>query len=146
MIATAQIWSHHLNGHLKVSGFKLGHADNEDLGVYGEMSFVGVRSATGKELLSSFSGALKDRIKIKATFFRQELFEMLNLGTCILLILLRDELNERERRLIQATPVVISAVVLWELWKLATRRKIEFDLDGVPEVEIFRSSKCCRWT
>ena len=61
---------------------------------------------------------------------------MLNLDTCILLILLRDELNERERRLIQTTPVVISAVVLWELWKLASLGKIEFDLGGVPEVEI----------
>jgi len=61
---------------------------------------------------------------------------MLNSGTSILLILLRDELNERKRLLIQTTLVVISAVVLWDLWKLATLGKIEFDLRGVQEFEI----------
>lgn len=53
---------------------------------------------------------------------------MLNLDTCILLILLRDELSARERRLIEKRPVVISAVVLWELWKLHEKGRISFDL------------------
>jgi len=58
---------------------------------------------------------------------------MLNLDTCILLILLKDGLNEREKFLVQNEETLISLIVLWELWKLNDRGRIRFDRAGPVE-------------
>lgn len=52
---------------------------------------------------------------------------MLNLDTCILLILLKGGLNDREAGVLRGRQVGISAIVLWELWKLRAVGKLEFD-------------------
>lgn len=58
---------------------------------------------------------------------------MLNLDTHILLYALRGELTARERKLLVKNPWSISAIVLWEIAKLADLGRIEMDLDD-PEV------------
>ncbi|HUJ23294.1 MAG TPA: PIN domain-containing protein [Bryobacteraceae bacterium] len=54
---------------------------------------------------------------------------MLNLDTHLLLFALSGELTGRERRLLNSNRWSISAIVLWELAKLAQLNRIELDLD-----------------
>lgn len=54
---------------------------------------------------------------------------MLNLDTHVLLYALTDELTAAERRLLSRDPWSISAIVLWEVAKLAQLGRIEVDLD-----------------
>ena len=58
---------------------------------------------------------------------------MLNLDTHILLYALNGELTPKERQALTAQPWSISAIVLWEIAKLAELGRIEVDLDG-PEL------------
>ncbi|MSP60132.1 MAG: PIN domain-containing protein [Myxococcales bacterium] len=58
---------------------------------------------------------------------------MLNLDTHILIFALSDELTLRERRVLSAERWTISAIVLWEVAKLAQLGRITIDLDD-PEV------------
>jgi PIN domain nuclease of toxin-antitoxin system len=57
----------------------------------------------------------------------------LNLDTHILVFLLQGRLTADEERLIRVADVAISAVVLWELWKLNSPGKIRFDAAGELE-------------
>jgi PIN domain nuclease of toxin-antitoxin system len=57
---------------------------------------------------------------------------MLNLDTHVLLFALAGRLTPRERRLLSADSWSISAIVLWEIAKLAELGRIEIDLDD-PE-------------
>ncbi len=59
---------------------------------------------------------------------------MLNLDTHILIHALMGVITARERRLLTAARWGISAIVLWELAKLAELRRIEIDLDD-PELD-----------
>ena len=59
---------------------------------------------------------------------------MLNLDTHILVRLLDGSLTERERRRLGGESVGISAIVLWELAKLAQLGRIEVDLDDAEVV------------
>ena len=54
---------------------------------------------------------------------------MLNLDTHVLLFALTGQLKAKERRLLEASPWSISAIVLWEISKLAQLERIELDLD-----------------
>jgi PIN domain nuclease of toxin-antitoxin system len=54
---------------------------------------------------------------------------MLNLDTHVLLYALTDDLTPRERALLSAETWSISAIVLWEIAKLAELGRIELDLD-----------------
>ena len=54
---------------------------------------------------------------------------MLNLDTHIVLHALSGDLTTRERRLLSESPWGISAIVLWEIAKLAQLRRIDIDLD-----------------
>lgn len=54
---------------------------------------------------------------------------MLNLDTHILIHSLEDELSRAERRTLADNEWGISAIVLWEIAKLAQIGRIEFDLD-----------------
>ncbi len=54
---------------------------------------------------------------------------MLNLDTHVLLHALGGRLTPRERRLLESDSWSISAIVLWEIAKLAELRRIEVDLD-----------------
>jgi PIN domain nuclease of toxin-antitoxin system len=54
---------------------------------------------------------------------------MLNLDTHVLLYAVTDELTPAERRLLSREPWSISAIVLWEIAKLAHLGRIEVDLD-----------------
>src|SRR5262245_49983644 len=58
---------------------------------------------------------------------------MLNLDTHILLFALAGELKPRERTLLSEVPWSISAIVMWEIAKLAQRGRISIDLQD-PEV------------
>ena len=53
---------------------------------------------------------------------------MLNLDTHILLRATSDDLNAVERRILRSNPWCISAIVLWEIAKLAQLGRIEVDL------------------
>jgi PIN domain nuclease of toxin-antitoxin system len=55
---------------------------------------------------------------------------MLNLDTHILLFALAGELTAREKRLLASNQWSISAIVLWELAKLAQLGRIELELDS----------------
>ena len=59
---------------------------------------------------------------------------MLNLDTHILVFALAGTLNEREQRLLSENPWSISAIVLWELSKLAQLGRVDVDLEQ-PKVE-----------
>jgi len=59
---------------------------------------------------------------------------MLNLDTHVLIYALRGELHKRERELLSANPWGVSAIVLWELAKLAQLGRIDIDLED-PEVD-----------
>ena len=54
---------------------------------------------------------------------------MLNLDTHVLLHALAGSLSTRERRLLSGDSWSISAIVLWEIAKLADLGRIEIDLD-----------------
>jgi PIN domain nuclease of toxin-antitoxin system len=54
---------------------------------------------------------------------------MLNLDTHVLLFALAGELTAGERRLLSADTWSISAIVLWEIAKLAQLGRIELDVD-----------------
>jgi PIN domain nuclease of toxin-antitoxin system len=54
---------------------------------------------------------------------------MLNLDTHVLLYALTDTLTPRERSLLSSDSWSISAIVLWEIAKLAQRGRIDIDLD-----------------
>jgi len=58
---------------------------------------------------------------------------MLNLDTHVLIHALAGDLRRREASLLRSRRWGISAIVLWELAKLAQIGRIEFDLDD-PEV------------
>lgn len=55
---------------------------------------------------------------------------MLNLDTHILLHALTDNVTARERRLLSSHPWSISAIVFWEIAKLAQLGRIEVNLDA----------------
>jgi PIN domain nuclease of toxin-antitoxin system len=61
---------------------------------------------------------------------------MLNLDTHILIRAMTGEVAAREARILRATRWGISAIVLWELAKLAQLGRIELDLDD-PELDRF---------
>jgi PIN domain nuclease of toxin-antitoxin system len=54
---------------------------------------------------------------------------MLNLDTHVLLYALTDDLTPRERALLSNETWSISAIVLWEIAKLAELGRIDIDLD-----------------
>jgi PIN domain nuclease of toxin-antitoxin system len=54
---------------------------------------------------------------------------MLNLDTHILLFAVADKLRPRERRVLRSEPWGVSAIVLWEIAKLAQLGRISMDLD-----------------
>lgn len=54
---------------------------------------------------------------------------MLNLDTHILIHALADQLTTKEKKLLSADSWGISAIVLWEISKLAELGRIEVDLD-----------------
>jgi PIN domain nuclease of toxin-antitoxin system len=58
---------------------------------------------------------------------------MLNLDTHVLLHAVAGSVQPRERQLLQSQPWSISAIVLWEIAKLAELGRIEVDLDS-PEL------------
>ncbi|HXV62344.1 MAG TPA: PIN domain-containing protein [Vicinamibacteria bacterium] len=59
---------------------------------------------------------------------------MLNLDTHVLIHALAGDLEEKERKLLSQNTWSISAIVLWELSKLAQLGRIELDLEA-PKVE-----------
>ena len=61
---------------------------------------------------------------------------MLNLDTHILIQAMTGEITPREGRLLRADRWGVSAIVLWELGKLAQLERIEVDLDD-PELDRF---------
>jgi PIN domain nuclease of toxin-antitoxin system len=61
---------------------------------------------------------------------------MLNLDTHILIHAMTGEITPREGRLLRAARWGISAIVLWELARLAELKRIEVDLDD-PELDRF---------
>lgn len=54
---------------------------------------------------------------------------MLNVDTHVLLYAVTDDLTAAERRMLSVEPWSISAIVLWEIAKLAQRGRIVVDLD-----------------
>ena len=54
---------------------------------------------------------------------------MLNLDTHIVIFALKDQLQSRERTLLEQNPWSISAMVLWELSKLVSLGRVDLDLD-----------------
>ena len=61
---------------------------------------------------------------------------MLNVDTHILLYAVTGDLKPAERRLLGAEPWRISAIVLWEIAKLAQRGRIDIDLDDPKVVRV----------
>lgn len=55
---------------------------------------------------------------------------MLNLDTHVLVHALKGNLSARERRLLAADSWSISAIVFWELSKLAQKRRLTIDLNS----------------
>jgi len=62
---------------------------------------------------------------------------MLNLDTHILLLALDGSLTPTERRLLSSNPWGISAIVFWEVAKLARLGRIAIDLESVEFSRIF---------
>jgi PIN domain nuclease of toxin-antitoxin system len=62
---------------------------------------------------------------------------MLNLDTHILLFALAGKLTARENRLLASNQWSISAIVLWELSKLAQLGRIELELDSAELLRLF---------
>jgi len=63
---------------------------------------------------------------------------MLNLDTHVLLHALAAQLTPRETQLLSTEPWSISAIVLWEICKLAELGRIDVDLDHVEFVRALR--------
>ena len=63
---------------------------------------------------------------------------MLNLDTHILIHSLEDALDPAERRILTADEWSISAIVLWEVAKLAQLGRIEFDLTDPRVARVLR--------
>ena len=61
---------------------------------------------------------------------------MLNLDTHVLIHAMTGEITAREGRILRAARWGISAIVLWELAKLAQLGRVEIDLDD-PELDRF---------
>ena len=61
---------------------------------------------------------------------------MLNLDTHIVIFAVADELHEGEQALLEREPWSISAIVLWELAKLAQLGRISLDLDDSAVVRV----------
>ena len=61
---------------------------------------------------------------------------MLNLDTHLLLYAVSGALRPRERQLLGSNRWSISAIVLWEIAKLAQLRRIDLDLDDVEVVRV----------
>lgn len=59
---------------------------------------------------------------------------MVNLDTHILIYALQGDLRPREKRILSENHWSISAIVLWELAKLAELGRIEFDLEDAEVV------------
>ena len=57
---------------------------------------------------------------------------MLNLDTHVLLHAVAGSVQPRERQLLQSQPWSISAIVLWEIAKLAELGRIELDVNSAP--------------
>lgn len=64
---------------------------------------------------------------------------MLNLDTHMLLHALANELRPAERKLLRANPWSISAIVLWEISKLAQLKRINVDLQHPVLAQMLRS-------
>ncbi len=64
---------------------------------------------------------------------------MLNLDTHVLLLALTDDLTAVERRLLRTNPWSISAIVLWEIAKLAQLGRIDVDLDDASITRVLGS-------
>ena len=62
---------------------------------------------------------------------------MLNVDTHVLLYAVSGRLKRREARLLSATRWSVSAIVLWEIAKLAQLGRIEVDLDDPGVVRVF---------
>ena len=55
---------------------------------------------------------------------------MLNLDTHIFLFALTDELTNKEKKLLSQNKWSISAIVLWEIFKLQQLKRIELDIES----------------
>jgi PIN domain nuclease of toxin-antitoxin system len=64
---------------------------------------------------------------------------MLNLDTHMLLFALTGDIKPKERRVLSSQPWSISAIVLWELCKLAQLGRIELDLDDHEFQQVLNS-------
>ncbi len=64
---------------------------------------------------------------------------MLNLDTHVLIHAMTGDVSAREGRILRTAQWGVSAIVLWELAKLAQLRRIELDLDD-PELDRFLAS------
>jgi PIN domain nuclease of toxin-antitoxin system len=64
---------------------------------------------------------------------------VVNLDTHILVFALTGAMTDRERRILTANTWSISAIVLWELAKLAQLGRIDVDLDDPDVVRILSS-------
>ena len=62
---------------------------------------------------------------------------MLNLDTHILLFALDGSLTPAERRLLSAEPWGVSAIVLWEVCKLAQLGRVAIDVESADFTRIF---------
>jgi PIN domain nuclease of toxin-antitoxin system len=61
---------------------------------------------------------------------------MLNLDTHILLYAIAGEVTSKERKLLDGQQWSISAIVIWEIAKLAQLRRIEVDLDNSDMIRL----------
>jgi PIN domain nuclease of toxin-antitoxin system len=59
---------------------------------------------------------------------------VINLDTHILVFALAGDVTNRERRILSANPWSMSAIVLWELAKLAQFGRLDIDLDDAEVV------------
>ena len=82
---------------------------------------------------ASLIGALQGKIKIKEDILSTGCVGMLNLDTHILLHAVAGRLTPRELVALREERWSISAIVLWEIAKLAQLGRIEVDLDD-PDV------------
>jgi PIN domain nuclease of toxin-antitoxin system len=62
---------------------------------------------------------------------------MLNLDTHIVVYALTGELTNEERRLLRSDSWSVSAIVLWELAKLAQLNRIEVDMESADFTRLF---------
>ena len=64
---------------------------------------------------------------------------MINLDTHVLVFALSGDLRDQERRILSDNTWSVSAIVRWELAKLAQLRRVEIDLDDSDVVRILSS-------